>query len=186
MEVRCRYHRFAITLPPLDSSSTKSCFRFCFFFLSLLLLLFPPPQRCSTLPSAVLHSARVEAALRRVDRSNFVLHRDQAYVDQPQPIGHGQTISAPHMHVMCLEALEDKLLPGSRVLDVGSGSGYLTAAMGHMVGENGKVIGIEYVEELVELGKQNLRKDSPELLEKGIVEIKSKQCNRKITNGTIV
>ena len=34
---------------------------------------------------------------------------------------------------MCLEALKDQLMPGKQVLDVGSGSGYLTAAMGHMV-----------------------------------------------------
>lgn len=58
------------------------------------------------------------------------------------------------------------------MLDVGSGSGYLVACLGHMVGEKGKVIGIDRIKELVEWGKQNVKKDSPELLEKGIVEIR--------------
>ena len=35
-------------------------------------------------------------------------------------------LSAPHMHCMALELLEDKLVPGNTALDVGSGSGYLT------------------------------------------------------------
>lgn len=42
-------------------------------------------------------------------------------------------MSAPHMHAHCLEVLEPMLRPGARVLDVGSGTGYLTACMGFMV-----------------------------------------------------
>lgn len=41
--------------------------------------------------------------------------------DYPLAIGEGQTISAPHMHAICLELLEAHLKPGARVLDVGSG-----------------------------------------------------------------
>ena len=47
--------------------------------------------------------------------------------------GYGATISAPHMHAMCLELLVDHLQPGMRALDVGSGSGYLVATMAEMV-----------------------------------------------------
>lgn len=43
------------------------------------------------------------------------------------PIGNEQTISAPHMHAACLDLLTEELRPGARALDVGSGSGYLTA-----------------------------------------------------------
>ncbi len=43
------------------------------------------------------------------------------------PIGNEQTISAPHMHAACLDLLAEELRPGARALDVGSGSGYLTA-----------------------------------------------------------
>lgn len=41
--------------------------------------------------------------------------------DHPLAIGEGQTISAPHMHAICLELLEPQLQPGARVLDVGAG-----------------------------------------------------------------
>jgi len=48
-------------------------------------------------------------------------------------IGYGVTISAPHMHAQALEVLSDQLVEGAKVLDVGSGSGYLTACFAHMV-----------------------------------------------------
>ena len=49
--------------------------------------------------------------------------------------------------------------PGSKVLDIGSGSGYLLAIFHHIVGESGKVVGIEHVPELVDWSAENLRKD---------------------------
>jgi hypothetical protein len=42
-----------------------------------------------------------------------------------QDIKFGATISAPHMHAIALEYLKDYVKPGNKVLDVGSGSGYL-------------------------------------------------------------
>lgn len=51
------------------------------------------------------------------------------------------------MHAHCLELLEDHLKPGARALDVGSGTGYLTACMGLMVkDEGGKVVGVEHIQ----------------------------------------
>ena len=78
----------------------------------------------------------VERALRAVDRGHFCgagFPSHYAYQDSPLPIGYGETISAPHMHATCMELLRIHLRPGARVLDVGSGSGYLTAAMALMV-----------------------------------------------------
>jgi protein-L-isoaspartate(D-aspartate) O-methyltransferase len=43
---------------------------------------------------------------------------------------------------LTLEVLKDHLKPGMRALDVGSGSGYLTACMALMVGPRGRVVGI--------------------------------------------
>lgn len=40
--------------------------------------------------------------------------------DHPLPLGPAETISAPHMHARALELLSEKLVPGARVLDVGS------------------------------------------------------------------
>jgi len=81
------------------------------------------------------------------------------------------TISAPHMHASCLEALQDHLYAGARVLDVGSGSGYLTACMGVMVKPDGVAYGIEHVPELVSWSEQNMQKSSvgKELVEAGNV-----------------
>ncbi|KAF8698928.1 hypothetical protein AX14_001051 [Amanita brunnescens Koide BX004] len=94
-----------------------------------------------------------------VNRANYVRDWACAYEDAPQRIGHGATISAPHMHAYALENLFPFLGPGARVLDVGSGSGYLLAVLHRIVGETGKVVGVEHVPELVEWSKENLRKD---------------------------
>jgi len=45
----------------------------------------------------------------------------QLYVDSPMAIGYDVTISAPHMHAMCLQLLEKNLQPGMRALAIGSG-----------------------------------------------------------------
>ncbi|KAF6750860.1 protein-L-isoaspartate O-methyltransferase, partial [Ephemerocybe angulata] len=90
-------------------------------------------------------------ALNAVDRANYVRDKRDvnAYDDSPQTIGYGATISAPHMHAYATEHLREFLRPGMRALDIGSGSGYLVAVMHHLVGDTGKVIGIEHIPELV-------------------------------------
>lgn len=58
-----------------------------------------------------------------------------------------------------------------RVLDVGSGSGYLTHVMAELAGAAGKVVGIEHIKELAELGKENMAKsaEGAAMLESGKV-----------------
>ncbi|KJE92955.1 L-isoaspartyl protein carboxyl methyltransferase [Capsaspora owczarzaki ATCC 30864] len=119
--------------------------------------------------NGIIVSTEVEAAMRAVDRGDFTL--TQPYQDSPQPIGHGATISAPHMHAHVLELLKGHLRPGMRVLDVGSGSGYLCACMAHMVGPAGKVVGIEHIPELVNMSLINLKRHHNEALEAGRIEI---------------
>lgn len=70
----------------------------------------------------VITSDEVAKAMEAVDRGVFVTEPSSAYVDSPMSIGYNATISAPHMHAMCLQLLEKNLKPGMRVLDVGSGS----------------------------------------------------------------
>ena len=50
-----------------------------------------------------------------------------------------------------------------------SGSGYLTACMAEMVGNSGKVIGIDHIPELVEKSRQNMKRGNADLLESGRV-----------------
>jgi protein-L-isoaspartate(D-aspartate) O-methyltransferase len=71
----------------------------------------------------------VLAAMGQVPRHVFVEEslRDHAYDDNPLPIGENQTISQPYMIALMAETL--KLAEGERVLEVGTGSGYLTAIL---------------------------------------------------------
>ena len=104
-----------------------------------------------------LRTPAVAQAMRTVPRHLFLPPRQQrlAYIDSPQQIGEGQTISAPHMVAMMLERLE--LAPGQKVLEVGGGSGYHAACVAQLVRHGGKVWSIEYVKSLAERSMANLR-----------------------------
>lgn len=67
----------------------------------------------------IIKSPRVEEAMKKVDRGNYCSF--SPYMDSPQAIGYGVTISAPHMHAHALEMLKDHLYEGAKALDVGSG-----------------------------------------------------------------
>jgi len=114
----------------------------------------------------LITTPKVEAAMRAVDRGFYAIH--DPYVDAPSSIGYGATISAPHMHAHCLEVLRDHLIPGAKILDVGSGSGYLAAVMATMVTNSGSVLGIDLIPELVEQSIANVKKANPQLLNEGL------------------
>ncbi|MEX0933113.1 MAG: methyltransferase domain-containing protein [Candidatus Paceibacterota bacterium] len=106
----------------------------------------------------VLQNAGLEDAFDRVDRADFVAgdYISEAYEDYPLPIAGGSTISQPTTVAFMLELLE--IQEGERVLDVGSGSGWTTALIASLVGEEGSVLGIEIQPELVEFGRRNIQK----------------------------
>lgn len=81
------------------------------------------------------------------------------------------------MHGHACEYLIDYLKPGSRVLDIGSGSGYLTHVLANLVtdssGSNsGKVVGIDHIPQLVDLARRNMNKSDQgrQLQESGQVQ----------------
>ena len=78
-----------------------------------------------------------------------------------------------------LQHLRHQLTAGAKALDVGSGSGYLTACMAMMVGEEGLVIGVEHIPELVDLSKRNITKGNADLLKSKRVKImgESQSCS---------
>ncbi len=71
-------------------------------------------------------------AMARVPRHEFVPepYRSQAYEDHPLPIGDDQTISQPYVVALMLESLQ--LSPEDKVLEVGTGSGYVTALLAEL------------------------------------------------------
>ncbi len=69
----------------------------------------------------------VEKALLAVDRKLFC--SIDPYSDGAKSIGFETTISAPHIHGYILELIESHIKTANSVLDIGSGSGYLTICM---------------------------------------------------------
>lgn len=74
-------------------------------------------------------------------------------------------------HAYTLELLKNHLIGEAKVLDVSSGPAYLTACMAHMVGETGRVIGLDCKPELVSLGINNICNDNPHFLTSGRVKL---------------
>ncbi len=94
-------------------------------------------ERLGPMPRAIAN------AMRRVPREPFVplAYRSLTYADEPIPLDRHATLSAPSMVVLQLEWAQ--LLPGLRVLEIGSGSGYLLALLAELVEPPGKVYGVE-------------------------------------------
>ena len=99
-------------------------------------------------------SGPVMEALARVPRHAFL--RDGqfagAYVNRPQSIGHGQTISQPYIVALMTELLD--LARDDRVLEIGTGSGYQTAVLAELAV---RVFSVEVVEALATNARRRLR-----------------------------
>ncbi len=83
---------------------------------------------------AGIEDERVLQAMRTVPRHRFVPTEfiDQAYEDHALPIGYGQSISQPYVVAWMTELLE--LKPGTKVLEIGTGSGYQAAILAEIGG----------------------------------------------------
>ena len=114
-------------------------------------------------------SDKVIDCLMKIDRADFAPRNH--YQNRAQSIPCNVVISAPHLHGYCLQALENYLIEGSNVLDVGSGSGYFTVAMSKMMNDKGCVVGIEHMKELYDLGKENISKNHKDLIDNKKIEL---------------
>ena len=96
----------------------------------------------------------VVSAMRSVPRHAFVSpkYAELAYSDQPLPIGLGQTISQPYVVAFMTQAL--RLAPESRVLEIGTGSGYQAAVLSRIARE---VYTVEFLETLAQKAETVLK-----------------------------
>src|SRR5262245_60580204 len=94
-------------------------------------------------------------AMDEVPREDFVepATRDEAYADAALPIACGQTISQPFVVAYMTEQLH--LRPHHRVLEIGTGSGYQSAVLSHLVSE---VITVERFRTLADRARLRLRR----------------------------
>ncbi len=102
-----------------------------------------------------IRDPRVLEAMALVPREAFVpeWRRDAAYADAALPIPGGQTISQPYVVARMTELLD--VVPGVRVLEVGTGSGYQAAVLAEL---GGIVTSIERVAELAASARERLRR----------------------------
>jgi protein-L-isoaspartate(D-aspartate) O-methyltransferase len=117
----------------------------------------------------VLRTPAIVQAFEAIDRRDFVTPEmaEAAYVDAALPLGLGQTISQPYTVAYMLELLQPHA--GHKILDIGSGSGWSTALLAHIVGPSGKVIALEIIPELCDMGQRHVT--TYNFIEKGIVEM---------------
>jgi len=96
-------------------------------------------------------SNEIVNAFNKVKREDFVLEvfKEQAYENQPLSLEGGATISQPYTIAFMLKLMElDKLDKKSKILEIGSGSGYVLALIDE-IAKNNEIIGIERLEKLV-------------------------------------
>jgi protein-L-isoaspartate(D-aspartate) O-methyltransferase len=105
---------------------------------------------------------RVIDAMGKVERHRFVPSRMRryAYENRPLPIGHGQTISQPYIVAIMTDLLD--INASSRVLEIGTGSGYQAAVLAEIAKEVYSVevigeLGISAAKTLKALGYNNIK-----------------------------
>lgn len=100
----------------------------------------------------------VRKAMLKVRREEFmpIANKKYAYLDQPFPIGEGQTISAPHMvAIICEKLALDK---GMKILEIGAGFGYNAAVVAELIGPEGHLYTTERIESLAKTAEENLKR----------------------------
>jgi protein-L-isoaspartate(D-aspartate) O-methyltransferase len=97
---------------------------------------------------------RVLDTLARMPREDFVpeRYRNLAFSDVAIPLGHGEVMLKPNVEGRILQALA--VLPTDHVLEVGTGSGYLTACLARLAAS---VVSVDIVPEFVEAARQKFK-----------------------------
>jgi len=137
-----------------------------------------------------------------LDRASFTSAdaRQYAYEDRPLPIGCGAVISAPSSHARLLDLAADFVSRRAgagtaerddvfRVLDVGSGSGYLSAALAlvcHTHWQNTEVVGMDVQPDLVGASRASIRAAGVDMMSRAALIgdlVRGEWAQRLITPG---
>jgi len=120
------------------------------------------------LRSEGIKNPRVLEIIRNTPRHIFVDEAlaSRAYEDTALPIGHGQTISQPYIVARMTELLVEGGIP-SRVLEVGTGSGYQTAVLAQLVR---RVYSVERIDALLKQARKRCQ-------EKKLRNVSLKYCD---------
>lgn len=119
--------------------------------------------------SGLVKNERVAAAMRAMDRAWFAPQEERGKSSAPLPgegcyalnkptkLGFGATMSSPQIQAELLELIGRDLdltnQENQRAIDIGCGSGYLTACLAHMLGPSGRVWGVDHMTQLVQLAE---------------------------------
>lgn len=97
---------------------------------------------------------RVLDVMTRIPREDFVpsRYRNLAFADVAIPLGHGQVMMRPNLEGRLLQALNPQ--PADTVLEVGTGSGYLTACLASL---GGRVVSVDIVPEFIQAAQTQLQ-----------------------------
>lgn len=97
---------------------------------------------------------RILDTLARLPRECFVAeaHRALAYSDLPLPLGHGESMMKPVLEGRVLQALS--LAAGEDVVEIGTGSGYLSACLGSLARD---VVSLEFHPDLAQTARERLQ-----------------------------
>ncbi|MCH7568137.1 MAG: protein-L-isoaspartate O-methyltransferase [Nanoarchaeota archaeon] len=101
---------------------------------------------------------KILRAFKKVEREDFVSenYKEYVYDDTSLPIDYGATISQPYVTAFMLNQLELKPNSKQKVLEIGSGSGYVLALLSEIT--KGKIYGVEIIKELAERSRKTLKK----------------------------
>ena len=128
-----------------------------------------------------ISNTKVLDIFRKVDRKFFLRSENDGtiaadtgvtspYADVPRPIGWKTTISAPGMHGETLQHLYDKLKTATSVLDIGTGSGFITAAMAQVAPDQATIYAVDHIQEINDFAKANIQRICPHLLKKNKIQ----------------
>jgi protein-L-isoaspartate(D-aspartate) O-methyltransferase len=102
-------------------------------------------------------SESIIKAFEKTDRTKFIPgeYKEQSYYDTALPIGCGQTISQPYTIAFMLTLLEINPDKNQKILEIGSGSGYVLELIHHL-SPGSKIFGMERIKQLAQSSKERV------------------------------